>query len=120
MNIFYPESPRDDMHMTYADKCEAVKAFRRKYRLRNLCLLLGVIAAVLSGMFSYSLLSTPMLCGAILLLAAGVALSVLTNRCPFCGRYIRRRISGRWYFTDLFIPYQCPDCDFTTDWKRWL
>lgn len=36
-----------------------------------------------------------------------------------CGRPIRRRWPGRWYFIDLFIPYACPDCDFTTDWKNW-
>lgn len=117
MKIDYPDGPRKDMSMTYADKCEAAQSFHRKCLLRNLCFLLAIAALCAEAVTGFC--SPFFLVAAIVSLAAGAVFSFLTGRCPFCGRPIRRRWPGRWYFIDLFIPYACPDCDFTTDWKNW-
>ncbi|WP_298021355.1 hypothetical protein [uncultured Dysosmobacter sp.] len=115
MDTMPPDGPRKDRSMTYADKCGAAQGFHRKSLIRNLCFLLAIIALCAEAVTSFRFF----LAAALVLAVTGAVFGLLTGRCPICGRPIRRRWSGRWYFINLLIPYECPDCDFTTDRQSW-
>lgn len=116
MRACYPNGSRSDMGMPPEEKARLARRFRRKAVFTDACLALGLAFAILSLTFQDFPLAWPMFCAVIPLLAAAAAGIVLTyRRCPFCGRYFRRRDWTMGPFLWRF--FQCPECDFTPDWS---